>query len=196
MIGIGALLAKIGIPLLVDVVAGALGKVDHPAAKIASEALGNVKGAIAEKEITPEQIAEANRHVEMLERIDSDDWQTALKQVNQTIRTEAQSEDSYVRRWRPTFGYCMAYTWTAEAITICLGVLVSAGLAIFGKPDAGTMLLTGLENLIEAMTLMWSVALSVVGVNAVQRSRDKAIRAGKVPGSLFGTLIGTISGKR
>ena len=63
---IPALLAQIGLPFLVKVIRGAIDKIDHPAAKTAAGALGDVVAAIDAKTISPEQIAETNRHVEAI----------------------------------------------------------------------------------------------------------------------------------
>lgn len=189
------LLAKLGLPLLVDLVGGALSKVDHPMAKTASDALGAVKGAITTKEISPEQLAEGNRHIEKLDENASEEWREGFRQVNATMRAEYQSEDPYVRRWRPTWGYITAYSWAAEAAVICIAVLFACGLAAAGKPGNANVLLAGLTDLINAMTMMWGIALTVLGVAVTARSRDKAIAAGETPPTMFGAITSLIGRK-
>ncbi len=58
------IISRLGLPLLVSVIAGALRKVDNDVAQNASKALGNLEGAMAGGVISSEQLAEANRHAE------------------------------------------------------------------------------------------------------------------------------------
>jgi len=192
---LGVLLAKVGLPALISVVGGALGAIDHPVAKTASKALGDVGEAVKANEITPEQIAEGHRHIEAMDKNASDEWRESTREVNATIRAETQSEDQYVRRWRPTWGYVTAYCWAAQTGMICLGILVACLAALFGHGDISMTILRGLTDLIEAMTMQWSVALAVLGVSVVQRSRDKTVKSGAVPPTLFGTLASRFTGK-
>lgn len=164
---IPALLAKFGLPLLVKAVGGALGGIDHPAAKVASEALGTVKEAMDGKTISPEQIAEANRHVERMAELDSQEAREALAQVNATFRAEVASEDAYVRRWRPTFGYAVALTWTLTMAAIAW--------AIIAEPAQAPTIIAALVN----TSPIWGIALGVLGVAVVKRSQDKAVAGGQ-----------------
>lgn len=165
-----ALLAQIGLPLLVRVVGGALAKVDHPAAKAASEALASVET------LPPERIAEANRHLEALARIDSDDYRETVREVNASLRAEAASEDRYVRRMRPTFGYVMAATWAAQMGAVAWVVVAS-------PQDAASVI-----EALGALSVVWSVGLSVLGVYVFKRSADKALAAGHAPTPLIDRL--------
>lgn len=189
------LLAKLGLPLLVDLVGGALSKVDHPVAKVASDALSNVKGAIATKEISPEQLAEGNRHIERLDDNASAEWREGFRQVNETMRAEYQSDDPYVRRWRPLWGYVTAYCWAAQSGVICVSVLTACVLVIMGHGGRATILLGALTDLISGMTIMWGIALTVLGVAVTKRSQDKAVAAGETPSTMFGALTELIGRK-
>lgn len=194
---IPALLASVGLPLLTKWIGGALEKVDHPAAQVAAGALKDVGAAMDRKEISPEQLAEANRHVERLAEIDADVTKTALTEINATIRAEAQSEDAYTRRWRPTWGYVTAATWALQAVAVvaCMGGAVYA--AIQGRGDVVEKLLTGAAALAGALSIQWSVALAVLGVAVSKRSDDKAIAAGERPApGLLGALASRIAGGR
>jgi hypothetical protein len=166
-----AILAKIGLPLLVNVVGGMLGRIDNPVAKAASEAVKAAGTAIDRGEITPEQVAEANRHVEKMAEIESGDYRDTIREVNATIRTEAQSEDAYVRRMRPTFGYVMAATWGLQMGAIAYTIVFEPQFV----KEVGESL--------AALTVIWSVGLSVLGVYVWKRSADKAGEAG-APGAL------------
>jgi len=166
MFAIGALLAKFGLPLLVDAVGSAIGSIDHPAAQTAAGALKDVGAAIGTKEISPEQIAEANRHMERMAEIDSAEAREALAQINETFRQEVKSEDAYVRRWRPTFGYAVALTWVAT--------MGAVSWAIVAEPTNAPTIIAALVN----TSPIWGIALGVLGISVVKRSQDKAIAAG------------------
>lgn len=159
---IPALLASIGLPVLVKAVGSALSMFDHPAAKLAAGALGDVGKALTAKDITPEQVAEAHRHLERMAELDSTEAREALTQINTSLRTEAASEDWYVRRWRPTFGYAMALTWSVT--------MVAVAWAIIADPAQAPIIISALVN----TSPIWGVALGVLGVAVVKRSQDKA----------------------
>ncbi len=165
-----ALLAQIGLPLLVRLVGGALARIEHPAAKAASEALAAVDT------IPPERVAEANRHLEALARIDSDEDRETIREVNASLRAEAASEDRYVRRMRPTFGYVMAATWAAQMGAVAWVVVAS-------PRDAAAVI-----EALGALSVVWSVGRSVLGVYVFKRSADKALAAGHAPRPLIDRL--------
>lgn len=160
---IPALLASIGLPLLVKAVGGALDGVDHPAAKAAAGALSHVEKALKADEVTPEQVAEANRHLERMAELDSAEATAALAQVNESLRTESRSDDWYVRRWRPTFGYAVAATWTAT--------MGATAWAIIAEPAQAPTIIAALVN----TSPIWGIALGVLGIAVVKRSHDKKI---------------------
>lgn len=182
MLPIFAILAKAGLPLLVDAVGSALGAIDNPVAKTASSALGSVREAIAGQQITPEQIAESNRHIETMAGIESEEAKAALAEINATFRSEVQSEDAYVRRWRPTFGYAVALTWTAT--------MGAVAWAIVAEPTQAPTIITALVN----TSPIWGIALAVLGIAVHKRSQDKQTAAGVQPvaagSGLFSGLFG------
>lgn len=159
---IPALLASVGLPALVKAVGAALGGVSHPAAKAAAGALAGVGEALSAKEIPLEQVAEANRHIERMTELDGDEAKHALAQINESLRTEVRSEDAYVRRWRPTFGYAVALTWTAT--------MGAVSWAIIADPAQAPAIIAALVN----TSPIWGIALGVLGVSVVKRSQDKA----------------------
>lgn len=158
---IPALLASIGLPLLVKAVGGALDNIDHPAAKAAAGALSQVETALKGDQLSPEQVAEANRHIERMAELDSAEATAALAQVNESLRSESRSEDWYVRRWRPTFGYAMAVTWVAT--------MGAVSWAIVAEPGQAATIIAALVN----TSPIWGVALGVLGIAVVKRSQDK-----------------------
>jgi hypothetical protein len=173
---IPALLAQLGLPVLVKLVGGALKHIDNPVAKTAAGALSEVAQAIDAAKFDPVQVAEANRHLEKLAKLESDDYRETIREVNATIRAESASEDPYVRRMRPTFGYVMAATWAAQMTAV-------AWVVVAAPRDAAPVI-----EALGALSMMWSVGLSVLGVYVYKRSADKALGAGQAPESLIEKL--------
>lgn len=160
---LGALITKIGVPILVNILSGALGDVDHPATKTASDALRQVEQELRTGGISQEQLAEANRHAEVIARTNSDEYKAAIEQVNQSLRAEIESNDKYVRRMRPTFGYLMAVTWAAQMLAI-------AYIIVFNTTQAGVVM-----SAMASLSAIWAVGLSVLGIYVYKRSEDKKI---------------------
>ena len=156
-----SIIGRLGLPFLISIIGGALGRVDNPAAKSASQALENFQGALAGGAITAEQMAEANRHAEKMAELKAKEYETALSEINQSIRAEAGSSDAYVRRMRPTFGYLMAVTWAAQMMAL-------AYIVVF-ETDKAQEVLSGME----ALSTIWAVGLSVLGIYVYKRSEEK-----------------------
>lgn len=160
---LGAIIARLGIPVLVSIIGDALGGIDNPAAQSASKALGNFQGALSTGAITAEQMAEANRHAEKMAELKSQENSAALAQINESLRLEASSTDPYVRRMRPTFGYLMAITWAAQMLGL-------AYVMIFETEKAPAVF-----NGMESLSTIWGVGLSVLGIYVYKRSEEKRI---------------------
>jgi hypothetical protein len=156
-----AILAKVGLPILIEVVSTVLKKVDNPVAQGAAGALEEFQGALAGGALTDEQLAEANRHAETIAEMKIRENQTAFEQINESLRAEVGSSDAYVRRMRPTFGYLMAFTWAAQMFGL-------AYVVIFETDKAAAVL----ESM-EALSAIWAVGLSVLGIYVYKRSEEK-----------------------
>ena len=106
-----------------------------------------------------------------------------LTQVNKTMRAEAASNDAYVRRWRPTFGYLTAIAWALQSVAI-------AWVFIENPEQSGQI-----AQAIGALTPMWGVALAMLGINVAKRSEDKQVSAGQKPaGGLIQAITQRVSG--
>lgn len=158
---LAAIIARMGIPVLVSVIGEALGRIDSPTAQTASKSLENFQGALAGGAISAEQMAEANRHAEKMAELKAKENESALGEINQSLRLEAASDDPYVRRMRPTFGYLMAFTWAAQMMGL-------AYVLTFQTEKAPAVL----ESM-EALSTIWGVGLSVLGIYVYKRSDEK-----------------------
>jgi len=162
---IASILSQMGLPVLVAVLSSALGRLDNPVAKSASDALDKVEEAIKNGGISPEQLAEANRHTEKMAQMEIENYQANLAEINKSLRAEVASTDKYVRRMRPTFGYLMAGTWAAQMFGV-------AYVIIFETDKAGVVM-AAMGNL----SAIWAVGLSVLGIYVYKRSEDKKLSA-------------------
>ena len=158
-----SLLSKIGLPLLIEFVARALSRIDNPIAKSASEALDEVESALQSGVITSQDMAEAHRHAEVMAEMRVAEVEARLHEVNESLRAEIISDDKYVRRMRPTFGYLMAVTWAAQMLGL-------AYIIVFETEKAGHIL-QGMASL----STIWGVGLSVLGIYVYKRSEDKKL---------------------
>ncbi|RDD60212.1 3TM-type holin [Ferruginivarius sediminum] len=107
------------------------------------------------------------RHREKIESLHLEAETARQAQINKTMRAEVGSEDAYVRRWRPTFGYAVAVTWTVQMGGVTWAVVVN--------PQWAAEIITAMTSL----SVIWSVALSVLGINVAKRSRDKEVLVGR-----------------
>ncbi len=181
---LAALLAEIGLPFLVRTVERALGGLENPIAQSAANALKGVGSAIEKGTITPEEVREANRHVERLAEIDAEQEARILREINQTIRSEVSSGDPYVRRMRPTFGYILALTWLAQMLAV-------AHVIAFDPARAGEVVAS-----LGHLSTIWTMGLSVLGIYVYKRSQEKT--AGLLPGpgqDVLGRLAKRFGGK-
>jgi len=171
---------------------GEIGKIVGKAAPIVGSLLGGpaggAVGAMVSKALgadnTPDAVSQAlqsnpdalakiialeNDNIQKLTQMHLDAETARLTQINTTMRAEAASNDAYVRRWRPTFGYLTAIAWLIEAGAIAWSIV--------GSPaEAGSV-----AQAVTALTPMWGVALAVLGVNIASRSKDKQVAAGQTP---------------
>jgi hypothetical protein len=158
---LATIFAQVGIPVIVSVLSEALKKIDSPLTKSAADTLGKINGAIQTGEISAEQIAEANRHAEKMAELELQQRQGELTETNETIRTEIASNDAYVRRMRPTFGYFMAVTWAAQMLAI-------AYVMVFETEKSAFVL-----NAMGSLSAIWAMGLSVLGIYVYKRSEEK-----------------------
>lgn len=160
---IPTLIGRIALPVLSGILAEALKSIDTPVTRGAAKALEDVDEALQRGRITPEQVAEANRHAETMAEMHIEQNTASLSEINKSLRAEVASEDKYVRRMRPTFGYFMAVTWAAQMLGL-------AYVIVFDTSRAGFII-----NSMSSLSAIWAVGLSVLGIYVYKRSEDKKI---------------------
>lgn len=158
---VAPVLIQYGLPFLVQVLSEALRRIDSDAARTASDSLDKMQDVINGGTVPPEQMAEANRHAEAIARMQVEEIKSGYEQVNESLRAEVASEDAYVRRMRPTFGYLMAMTWAAQMFGL-------AYVIIFETERANVVL-----QAMESLSTIWAVGLSVLGIYVYKRSEEK-----------------------
>lgn len=88
--------------------------------------------------------------------------------TNAEVRARLASGDRFKGYWRPLFGYIVAFTWGL--------IMVAVAVIMVREPAEGVeKVLNGLEDL----SVMWAVALAILGINVAKRSQDKALAFGK-----------------
>ena len=157
------ILASVGLPLLIQAVKSGLSHVRHPAAQGVAEALDGLDQAIARGQVSEDELKEANRHIETMAAMKAESDQVKMEQINQSLRSEIASQDKYVRRMRPTFGYIMALTWLAQMLGIAYILVFDTGRAdiVIGAMDS--------------LGTIWTIGLSVLGIYVYKRSEDKKL---------------------
>jgi len=184
---IPALIAQIGLPLLMKAVGAGLSRLDNPVAEAASKALGEVEGALATSSIDPEKLAAAEETARLRLEAELAHDQRVLTEVNRSLRMEIASSDPYVRRMRPTFGYIMALSWAAQMGAIAWVIAV--------EPAQAANVLAAMASL----GTIWTVGLSVLGIYVYKRSREKEVAAGAASvqaGQVLGETLGRVFARK
>lgn len=115
-----------------------------------------------------------------LRKVESEELET----VNKTIRVESSSDDWFVRRWRPFYGYCVAVSWAIQMIGFT-GVLLYTAVK---NPTLLSALVSQMAVLLGSLITLWGIALAVLGVSIHKRSQDKQ-KAPKENGGLIKSLL-------
>ena len=158
---VSPILAQIGVPVVTQILMDALGTVDHPVAKRAANALGFLDDALRNGQISSADLEEANRYTEEMTRMNLEAQDTAVQETQKTYRKELASNDLFIRRMRPTFGYLMALTWAAQMLAL-------AYVIVFRTGEAHLVI-----EAMESLGMIWTVGLSVLGIYVYKRSEEK-----------------------
>lgn len=116
-------------------------------------------------------LEESNRHSFQMAVLDLQ--RVSLQEQATTQRAELKSNDKYVARWRPTFGYILAFSFLV--INVAFAYVV---MKVVQDPTSMAATVTALSGLLGPISIIWGFAMSVLGINIHQRSKDKQTAAG------------------
>lgn len=160
---LSATLTSTGIPFLVSTLSKIFKQSKNTVLSNAGVVLEEVSDVLQKDKISEEEQKEAHRHLEEMLKIEQENQSKQLSEINQSLRAEVSSDDPYVRRMRPTFGYIMALTWMAQMLAV-------AYVMVFETANAGLLI-----EAIGALSPIWGVGLSVLGIYVYKRSEDKKV---------------------
>ncbi|MDF2183473.1 3TM-type holin [Grimontia hollisae] len=115
-------------------------------------------------------------------KLESEERKLAITEQTRVMQAELASNDAFVRRWRPTFGYAMCLAW----VLLFFGV---AFALVFHPAQAAAVI-----NAVVALTPLFSVALAVLGISIHKRSQDKQVAKGMTPAGILGGLKQAVKG--
>ncbi|CDO60825.1 Phage protein [Candidatus Phaeomarinobacter ectocarpi] len=163
----------------------------------AGGAIGAIVASVLGTEAKPDEVAavlrtdpdalakvievEAKQQVE-LTRMTLEAETARFGQQHETIRAELANENIWKSGWRPFFGWSSGVVWLAMG----LGIVYS----IIFKPAEAPQIMEA----VAAMTGLFGIALTVLGVNIHQRSQDKRRLLGQPDSGIFSTM-GTLLGR-
>lgn len=140
------------------------------------DALLKIKQMESDERVRLRELAYEHAALESAER------KLALTEQHKLMKAELDSDDPFVRRWRPTFGYAVCIAWTSLFFGIALLMLI--------HPEHTEAAFTGAAKL----TGLFSVALTILGLNIHKRSQDKQVLAGALPTGILGSVASKFSG--
>jgi hypothetical protein len=149
-------------------VASTLGVEDTPEA-IEAELKSNPGALLKIKQMESDERVRLRELAYEQAKVESAERSLAISEQHKTIQKELSSEDAFVRRWRPTFGYAVCLAW----VSLFFGI---AFVMLF-YPEHTETAFTGAAKL----TGIFSVALTVLGINIHKRSQDKQVLSGQIP---------------
>lgn len=156
-------------------VASALGVENTPDA-IEQELKANPEALLKLKQLESDERVRLRELSVEQSKIESEERRNQLTQQHATMQAELASNDPYVRRWRPTFGYAMCVAW-------CL-LFAGIAYALVASPEHAAEMI----NAVVALTPLFSVALAVLGISIHKRSQDKQVAKGIEPVGALGAV--------
>jgi len=175
--------------LLGGIVADALGVENEPD-EISKAIDRDPQAAVKLREIQSQERVRL-REIAGKQAIAEIEAETARHQsINETMRAELQANDHYRGRWRPTFGYVMAFNMATISIAFFAAVI-----AVILEPEQGGNIADGFSAMLASFVTIFSLGLGVLGIQVHQRSKDKRLAAG-VPEPTLLQRLGSIAGKQ
>ncbi|MBN8123174.1 3TM-type holin [Vibrio vulnificus] len=156
--------------------------VENSAEAIEAELVRNPDALVKIKQMESEERVRLRELSYQQAELESAERKLVITEQHKLMVAELNSDDAYVRRWRPTFGYAVCLAWTS----LFFGI---AGLMLF-HPEFTEQAFTGAAKL----TALFSVALTVLGLNIHKRSQDKQVSAGIAPAGVLGGIASALRG--
>ena len=164
-----------------SLVASALGVENTPQA-IEQELKNNPEALVKLKKFEFENQVQLKKIVLEHASLESEERKLSVVQQHATMQAELASNDPWVRRWRPTFGYAVCAAWCLLFFGLAYAMVVHPTVA------------AELVGSVVALTPLFGIALSVLGISIHKRSVDKQVQAGKEPVGIVAGLKKTIKG--
>ncbi len=156
-------------------VSSALG-VDNTPEAIERELSTNPDAVIKLKQLEFEHGVELKQLAFEHAKLESEERKLTMAQQHTTIQAELASHDAYVRRWRPTWGYSMCLAWVLRFVGL------ATVMVVYPEQAADVV------NAVVAMTPLFGIGLTVLGINIHKRSQDKQISMGGTPLGVIKTI--------
>lgn len=153
------LISAIGLPFLLSTLEGVFSK-DEGASKTALK-IKEIKEQIEQRPDLESAFLNDLALSENAQIIEASLKEKLINEIHETYRRELSSGDKFISRMRPTFGYVLALSWALQ-----MGIIA---YVLMHDPDKAASIIESFG----ALTTMWSVALSVLGVYVYKRSQEK-----------------------
>jgi hypothetical protein len=178
---IGTLIAGPAGSVVGGMVASALGVENSPEA-IEQELKNNPDALVKLKQLESDERIKLKELSFKHADIESEERKLSIVQQHATMQAELASNDPWVRRWRPTFGYAVCLAW-------CLLFFGLAYAMVFHPKDAADLV-----SAVVALTPLFGIALSILGISIHKRSVDKQVSAGLAPVGIVAGIKKSLKG--
>jgi len=134
----------------------------------------------------PELMVELKKNLGDLDKACEEEETRRAAISARNYRADLSNPDPWVRRLRPTFGYCFTMTWT-----IWLNLFLAIGaFLILARPVGAAVTIPLMIDLLHETSPLWIGGLAIMGVYTGLRSWEK--KGGPVPGplGLVGRMLG------
>lgn len=155
------LLTHIGIPYLIGLVHDGLKNSKNETSQKAASALKAVEEDLQTGRLSKQAFNEGIEQSDRAQEFERAFDKALAELIHQSYARELASHDKYIARMRPTFGYIMAFSWALQ-----MGMIA---YVIWREPSLSSQIIEAFG----ALSGMWTIGLSVLGVYVYKRSHEK-----------------------
>lgn len=156
-----SIISAIGIPVLLSYLEKSVSDTKTQSSLEVASKISEARKALEISDISNNDILNNLNSIEEIRLIEAGLQEKMIDEIHKSYRAELASQDKFISRMRPTFGYVLALSWTLQ-----MGVIV---YILLTEPARASEVIASFGSL----TTMWSVALSVLGVYVYKRSQEK-----------------------